>query len=909
VRHTSAGATTALATITAGHAEGAFAEFAGTPLIHVNSETKWARSCSHGPAHSWFQGENLVQDIHLASGATEADIMQALATVESGGTVILPEGETIAISKGLIADISHRDITLDLNGATLQQVGAVSVILAKGQQTTAESVELGLDAQGNATISYAALPAQLTVGTWVKMVSDDPLPGDKIEGPAPTLMGQAMQVASIDGNVVTFEEPLIDQAHYTTNIRAAAYQSGEFTVKNGEVIGDSQSAATALVQFRDAVNPHLENLSIHDGVGYGVGVINSVNAELSHLSVVNMQDGAILGIAVHSLSSTGTTVKGLYAENVTHAADANAIGATPGAAYISQFGADIGFSVSDSVAYDTRNFAWSWHSESVNGNFDNVMAFNSYGFMMARGIGGTMTDSGGAGNLRGTAFYEWGHEDARGISLDHITLKETQYYSTIAIENPLGNTLSNSFFESYGAGNTASADAVTVTDTVYVRAGENADDVITGSARNDLLLGGKGNDTLDGAAGDDYVWGGIGADILTGGAGQDRFAFHSVEEAGDIITDFQAGVGGDVIDLSVIAAKQGWGDVDLIEGGYARFVQDGPNVLAQIDVDGGGDGFVAIATLLNIDASLLGHANFHTDLWAPEPADEAISFDYPHAASANVLNGGTADDTIVGDDANNQIYGNAGGDRLYGGAGEDLLVGGEGDDQLGGGAGNDMLHGGAGADWLNGNAGYDTVTYVGSQTAAFADLSDDGNNAGSAAGDRFNSIENLTGTGFDDVLSGNQSNNVLDGGAGNDQLYGGGRTDTLIGGAGNDWLDGGAWKDVLTGGDGADGFSFASAEEAGDTITDFTSGQDKIVMSASGFGIEEGQTVNFDSAAHIYLYAGNALYASSSDPTLLYDYTTGRLLWDADGHGEQKAQLLAVLTDAPEITFDDFLIV
>jgi hypothetical protein len=120
VRHTSAGATTALATITAGHAEGAFAEFAGTPLIHVNSETKWARSCSHGPAHSWFQGENLVQDIHLASGATEADIMQALATVESGGTVILPEGETIAISKGLIADISHRDITLDLNGATLQ---------------------------------------------------------------------------------------------------------------------------------------------------------------------------------------------------------------------------------------------------------------------------------------------------------------------------------------------------------------------------------------------------------------------------------------------------------------------------------------------------------------------------------------------------------------------------------------------------------------------------------------------------------------------------------------------------------------------------------------------------------------------------------------------------------------------
>jgi hypothetical protein len=56
----------------------------------------------------------LVQDIRLASGATEADIMQALAVVESGGTVILPEGETIAISTGLNIAIWNRDITLDI---------------------------------------------------------------------------------------------------------------------------------------------------------------------------------------------------------------------------------------------------------------------------------------------------------------------------------------------------------------------------------------------------------------------------------------------------------------------------------------------------------------------------------------------------------------------------------------------------------------------------------------------------------------------------------------------------------------------------------------------------------------------------------------------------------------------------
>jgi hypothetical protein len=37
--------------------------------------------------------------------------------------------------------------------------------------------------------------------------------------------------------------------------------------------------------------------------------------------------------------------------------------------------------------------------------------------------------------------------------------------------------------------------------------------------------------------------------------------------------------------------------------------------------------------------------------------------------------------------------------------------------------------------------------------------------------------------------------------------------------------------------------------------------------------------------------------------------TNGRLLWDADGHGEEKAQLLAVLSNGPQITYDDCLIV
>jgi serralysin len=133
--------------------------------------------------------------------------------------------------------------------------------------------------------------------------------------------------------------------------------------------------------------------------------------------------------------------------------------------------------------------------------------------------------------------------------------------------------------------------------------------------------------------------------------------------------------------------------------------------------------------------------------------------------------------------------------------------------------------------------------------------------------------------------------------------------DTLIGGDGNDWLNGGALKDIVKGGAGADSFYFASIAEAGDTIEDFKPGQDHIVISAAGFGLASDQECSFQSAAQVYLYAGNAAYAPTGDPTLLYNSTTGRLLFDADGNGAQKAQLIATLTNAPQITHDDFLIV
>ena len=70
------------------------------------------------------------------------------------------------------------------------------------------------------------------------------------------------------------------------------------------------------------------------------------------------------------------------------------------------------------------------------------------------------------------------------------------------------------------------------------------------------------------------------------------------------------------------------------------------------------------------------------------------------------------------------------------------------------------------------------------------------------------SIENVFGTNFNDILTGNGADNVFSGLAGNDQLTGGGGNDTLNGGSGND---------VLNGGTGSDTASYTSAT-AGVTI-------------------------------------------------------------------------------------------
>ena len=70
------------------------------------------------------------QTIYLAEGATQVDIYRALAALPSGGTVVLPENANITITQTLYVDVSNRDITIDLNGSTLQQGANTPIVWA-----------------------------------------------------------------------------------------------------------------------------------------------------------------------------------------------------------------------------------------------------------------------------------------------------------------------------------------------------------------------------------------------------------------------------------------------------------------------------------------------------------------------------------------------------------------------------------------------------------------------------------------------------------------------------------------------------------------------------------------------------------------------------------------------------------
>ena len=363
-------------------------------------------------------------------------------------------------------------------------------------------------------------------------------------------------------------------------------------------------------------------------------------------------------------------------------------------------------------------------------------------------------------------------------------------------------------------------------------------DRLAGTGRANHLEGGAGNDQIRGGSGDDVLEGGAGADRLYGGNGADTASY----------TGSDAGV---VVRLHNLSARGGHAEGDTFE-----------NTLSVTYTDT--DGSSQTESLPDIE-NLTG--SDHNDILAGDrrgnilygAAGDDILYGGPGGGD-DLMDGGPGADKLYGGQGDDRLTGGAGADQLRGGAGQDWvsyegsdsavtvkllegvvegghaqgdlvidiesvigsdysdilggnnnannLYGRAGDDELRGGNGDDILDGGAGADRLYGGSGIDILSYQSSQAGVSVNLMDNTLSGGYAEGDVIDGFENVEGSGYQDVLIGNDNNNHLDGKDSDDELRGNGGDDMLYGGDGDDHLDGGIGADHLYGGSGMDWISY-----------------------------------------------------------------------------------------------------
>lgn len=243
-------------------------------------------------------------------------------------------------------------------------------------------------------------------------------------------------------------------------------------------------------------------------------------------------------------------------------------------------------------------------------------------------------------------------------------------------------------------------------------AGGSGADRMDGGNQDDRLEGGAGNDQLFGGDDQDTLYGDAGADTLYGGAGDDRFG---VENAGDVVTEF----------------------------------------------DGGGDHDLVISS---VDNYFLPAFVEELTLWGDAVVGYGNDLD-------NILVGTSAGNSLSGNDGDDRLFGRGGSDWLNGGGGDDTMAGGAGRDSYFVDSAGDVIVEEAGG-------GRDRVYPIGDYTlvGAVEDLvlwsSADG--TGNALDNRIygsDGTNRLSGLGGDDTLDG--------GGWGTDTLRGGDGADTF----------------------------------------------------------------------------------------------------------------------------------
>lgn len=464
-----------------------------------------------------------------------------------------------------------------------------------------------------------------------------------------------------------------------------------------------------------------------------------------------------------------------------------------------------------------------------------------------------------------------------------------------------------------GNGNVAIAFNVTIEDAV----GGSGHDKITGNDVANDLDGKAGNDTIVGGLGNDTLTGGTGNDSMSGGKDDDLYFVDStldkvIELAGEGSDTVKSTVSysfaavANVENLELVGAGNlngtgnasnntilGNGGNNILDGGLGNDTLTGGAGNDTYILNAVGDMVIELGsdtgdTVKSSAASLAAFAGIENYFFTG-----ASAFKFSGDGVANVVSGGSGNDTMDGAGGNDTLLGNGGNDSLIGGTGDDLLDGG---------LGNDKMNGGSGNDTYVINAAGDTITEEGGDTEDLVKSSVTVNLAILASGLIEHTILtgataiNATGNGEDNELTGNNAANKLDGGAGADFLDGGKGSDiytvdnvgdkivettggaaggvdvvnssidftlganvekltllasfgdidgtgnslnnTILGNEGANRLDGGVGNDTMTGGKGSDTYVVDSAKDVvNETIANNKGGGIDTVESAVTFSL------------------------------------------------------------------------
>ena len=224
---------------------------------------------------------------------------------------------------------------------------------------------------------------------------------------------------------------------------------------------------------------------------------------------------------------------------------------------------------------------------------------------------------------------------------------------------------------------------------------------------------------------------------------------------------------------------------------------------------------------------------------------------------------------------------------ITGTSGNDSLLGTSSNDTISGLGGNDTLNGNGGADAFDGGAGFDSLDFR-STAAALVINFENGTISGGLDG-TFNAIERVQG------------------GTGSDTIIGADGGQNLSGQGGGDRLHGAAGNDTLWGGGSGDHFVFRETGAGNaDTLGDFASGTDKIVLDASVLGAL-GASGNF-AAGDGRFWASSTGTAHDADDRILYNTTTRQIFYDADGNGAGARELIATLQSGATLVATDIVV-